>query len=207
MCPCEFGEAGKGKILRNEIGLNIFNINEAMFNFTSNKPEYEQNFTNGLMFKHHLNDFSLRAGFDLVRHEYTYQAGTPQSSSYNLNDGKSRFGNFRLGIEKTLSNSKVQPYVAVDVLLSYGLNMGTSEGFGDFLPYYKQYYEFNTRVVGFSPAVGLKYRPFKHFSISAEASLSVTHYSVHRVAGGYGDARGSDVLVNPLRLLSINYHF
>ncbi len=206
MCPCEFGGKSTDKPLRNEIGLNLFNYNEILINFTANKTSYLQSYANGLMFKHHFNKFSLRAGFDYFENTFRYEASASDPLNYNLNNGKSFGKDFRLGLEKTLFLKKLQAYVAIDLLASSGKFSGISEGFGDTIAPYNIAYGFKVTSWGFSPAIGLKYRPFRHFSITAETSLSSIYYKTSKSIG-YPSESNTAVLFNPLRALTFNYHF
>lgn len=206
MCPCEFGR-GEAKPLRNEIGLNTFNINQELINFNSNKPVYTKNYVNGLMYKRHLDRVTLRAGFDYHQNNYHYQRGTTSSQDYNTNTGKSNSIDLRFGVEGAMAKGKLQPYMAPDLLLSFGQYTGTSEGNGDMVPYYKDQYKLRTAAFGIALSAGLRYRPFRNFSISAETSVSLLNYMTEKVSGNSYQESSTALLINPLRTLSMNYYF
>ncbi len=205
MCPCEFGQSGKDKPLRLEIGINGLNYQEELFNFYNPLPVYHQNFLNGLMLKYHFNKLSLRAGFDYSANSYSYVAET--ASDYNKNDGNRFRKDLRAGIEKSLYTGKIQVYAAADLLLSRGNFSGISAGRGDQTAEYHLPYRFKSNAIGVSPGLGIKYRPLKRFSISMEASLSILHYRTYSKDGVYQNESGGSLLFNPLRVLSLNYHF
>jgi len=204
MCPCDFKSSGSEKSLRNEIGANLINISEVLINFTSPKAVYLHNYAKGFMLKHHFNTFSIRAGFDYNENTYRYEAGG--AGNYNLNNGKSYGKDFRIGAEKTIFDKKLQAYGAADMLVSTGHYTGMSEGYGDLLPAYKTSYAFNSIAYGISPAVGIKYRPLRRFSITLETSISILYYKTSS-SRAYKSESSTALLSNPLRVLSFNYHF
>jgi hypothetical protein len=205
MCPCEFGGSKGAKTLRNEVNFNLVNAQEELINFTSKRSVYVTNYTNGILFKHHFNKFSARLGFDYVEHSYRYEASTDQFN-YNLNNGKSFTKNFRLGVEKSLFEGKLQPFFAADIIYSRGRYNGITEGYGDFMLPYRLSYAFNSTAYGLSPALGLKYRPFRRFSITAETAFSFIHYKTYG-SREYPPRKALELLTHPLRMLSFNYHF
>lgn len=207
MCPCEFGDKTTEKALRNEIGINTLNVNEALINFTSPGSVLYTNYANGIMYKHHFDKFSLRAGFDYFENTYSYEA--QDSTNYNLNNGKSFGKSFRAGLEKTLFFGKLQAFAAIDLIYTNGRYSGNTKGHGDKIAPYDLGYGFNYNSFGFSPAIGIKYRPFRRFSISAETSLSALYYKTSNSVANpaYPSESSIEVLFNPLRLLSVNFHF
>lgn len=207
MCPCEFGGPDKRRALRDEIGLNVYNVNEVLFNFNAMRAVYQQNHVNGLMYKHHFDKFSLRAGFDYLQYSYNYQYGESGMMGYEHNSGNSRTTDLRAGAEKVLIGRKLQVYSAIDLLFSSARYAGTDEGQGDFPGPYKYDYAFHSQALGISTTVGLKFRPFRHFSVSAETSLSLIYYQTKQQAGPRSNDSGPALIKSPLRLLSFNYHF
>ncbi len=196
MCPCEFGGKTTDKPLRNEFGINAFNVNEVLINFTSSRPVRMLNYGNGFMYKRHFNKFSARLGFDYLEHRYAYEAR--KDADYNFNNGKSFGKDFRLGIEKTLFMKKIQAYVAVDLLFSKSRYSGISQGDGVKTGPYTVAYGFNALSWGFSPAFGIKYRPVRRLSLTAETSLSAIYYRTAK-STGYPAESNVAVIANPLQ--------
>jgi hypothetical protein len=203
MCPCEFQSKNSGKTLRNEIGANLFNMHEVLINFNSLTPSYQVNYANGFMYKRHQDKFSIRVGFDYLEHAYKYNAS--DTTGYNNNKGKSFSKNFRAGLEKTLIFKKLQIFAAADLFVSQSRYNGISEGVNGIVAYAIPY-SFNVFSFGISPALGIKYRFMRRFSVTAETSLSPMYYQTSK-SDAYDSESNSAVLFNPLRALSFNYHF
>lgn len=206
MCPCEFG-GGEAKPLRNEIGLNTFNISQSLIQFYSNKPIYLRGYANGLMYKHHFDRVTVRTGFDYHYNNYGYETGTTVSQFYNHNTGKSNSVEIRAGVEGAMAKGKLQPYVAPDIVASFGQYQGISEGHGDMMPVYNEQYKFNAYAFGLALSAGLRFRPVRNFSISAESSVSLVNSITTKKTGNYTGASSTAMLFNPLRTLSLNYYF
>jgi hypothetical protein len=203
MCPCEFGGKNTDRPLRFELGFNTLNFNEVTV-FNDNHKKYRHNVVNGVMFKYHLDRYTVRAGFDYSEHNYSYRDST---YFFYQTKGKSFGKYFRLGVEKTLSKTKLQIYLSSDLIFAFEQFNGIS-GTGDFgWAGYNNPYRFKVISYGFSPAFGLRYRPLKHFSISAETSLIIGGYYRYSQEGTYKNLSAKMLIINPLRLLSINYHF
>jgi hypothetical protein len=115
MCPCEFGNDNKIRF-RNELSINLANLNEDPNSRHFFYRDYKANYINGIMFKHHLDKYSLRAGFDFITSDYKHKILTSQGSeSY---EGSNYYNNLRLGVEKTVLNKFIQVYLASDLIFS-----------------------------------------------------------------------------------------
>ena len=204
MCPCEFGSKGGTSTLRHEIGLNALNVNEVMMNFYNPGTVYATNYANGFMYKYHADKWSLRAGFDYLEHSYQYQASS--SKGFDNNKGKFFSKDFRLGAENTVSSTAVQIFVGADLVYSTARYSGISIGQWDSAAPYHIAYGINVQSFGAAPALGIKYRPAKHISITAETGISVLRYKSSETPGFPSESNVA-VLFNPLRVLSLNYHF
>lgn len=200
MCPCEFGGRAEAP-LRFELGVNTFNINEVTI-FNARNKNYRQGLLNGLVLKYHLNLYTVRAGFDYSENSYNYHNVGRFPTEL---EGKSFGKHFRLGLEKSLSRKKLQPYFALDLVLSSEQFSGS--GAYDEIIYQSRDYKYKVNAYGFSPAFGLRYRPVKHFSISAETAMSWIWCRMDSQVAGYKDRSSREHLLNPLRALSLNYHF
>lgn len=203
MCPCEFNK-GENKPLRYEFGLNALNFNENIVNFYSAKRKYAPQVLPGLKIKRHFNSYSIRLGFDYLEQKFDYQSLDPLN--WNINNGNSFSKVLKLGIEKTLVNRRIQVFIAADIIGIKSNISGITEGYGDFAPYYKKPYDFKLSAIGISPVLGLKYRPIERFSISLETSLSVIYWKTKGNQSVYRNESNESLIINPLGLLSFNYH-
>jgi hypothetical protein len=204
MCPCEFGSASGEKPLRNEFGVNVFNAQQVLFKFT-NQALYRSNVMNGFMYKRHFDRFSLRAGFDYLEQSYRYEQLSRHF--YSMTTGKAYSKNILLGIESSRDLGKIQPYIFLDALLGNSRYNGILGSSGDFNPDYSESnYSFNYLATGGFTGFGIKYRPFRHFSITAETSVAIIYYNTYKTSN-FTPTSSVELIVNPLRALTLNYHF
>jgi hypothetical protein len=204
MCPCEFGKDKNAKVLRNEIGLNAFNLHEELINFYSENIQYVTAPLAGFTYKHHYNNYSLRAAYTYSQHSYHFEID--DAMNFNRNDGYAYNHDIRLGIEKTFNVSELQYFAGVDLVYNTGIYNGISEGFGDFKPYYKLPYRFKTTYLGLASVVGAKYRFNQRWSLSMETGLQMVHYQTQETAA-YAKEKGMALMVQPVRNFGLNYHF
>lgn len=205
MCPCQFGQSDTDKLQRFEVGANLYNINEELINFYNPGPVYLSNAFNGAMIKYHFNTFSLRAGFDFLRNNYDYSTG--DTINRNKNSGKSKRYDLRLGVEKSAVFGKLRIFALADIVYALSEFSGITEGIGNQIPAYRKPYNFKTAAIGLNPGFGFSYRPLKHFSVTLETSVAIVFYRSRSSDGVYPDESSSSDLFNPLRVLSLNYHF
>jgi hypothetical protein len=204
MCPCQFGKDSSKKPFRYEIGINGFTSNEQLINFSSNRSYFQNNYIPGIKIKRHFDNFSARIGFDYT--ESKYQFDTEEEMNWNKNLGSNYSKTLKLGIEKTVLNKSFQIFVAADLILLSASYSGITEGRGDIAPYYKYPYNFKLNALGISPSLGLKYRPIERISISLETSLSIIYWQTKGNQAAYRNERSTTLVVNPIGLLSLNYH-
>jgi hypothetical protein len=204
MCPCEFSKDKNAKVLRNEFGLNTFNLHEELINFYSENIQYIPAPLSGFTYKRHFNNYSLRAAYTYSHH--TYKFAIDNAMNFNKNDGYAYNHDLRIGIEKTFNVSDLQYFAGVDLVYNSGIYNGISEGFGDFQPYYKLPYRFKTTYIGLAPIVGAKYRFSNRWSISLETGLQMVHYQT-QATEAYDKENGIALMVQPIRSLGLNYHF
>lgn len=204
MCPCEFGKDKGSKTLRNEFGINAFNLHEELINFYSEKVNYVPTAFTGFNLKRHFDNFSLRGSYTYSQHKYTFRLD--DEMNFNQNTGNGYNHDFRIGIEKTFHVSKLQYFAGVDVVFNSGKYNGITEGFGDFQPYYKLPYNFATKYYGLSPMVGIKYRFSQLLSASMETGLQIVSYTTNQ-SSLYQSENGLALMVQPVRSIGINFHF
>lgn len=205
MCPCQFGSSDTDRVMRFEAAVNLLNVNEELINFYEPGPVYLKNALNGAMFKYHFNKFSLRGGYDFLANSYKYSTGDTLEN--NKNNGKSKRHDLRLGVEKSAVYGKLRIFAIADILYSMADYSGITEGSGNQIPAYSKPYNFKTGAFGLSPGFGISYRPLKHFSVSLESSIAIVFYRSRSSDGVYPNESSSSDLFNPLRTLSLNYHF
>ena len=204
MCPCEFGKYSSKKPLRYEIGINGFVSNEQLINFSSNRSYFQNNYIPGIKIKRHFDNFSARLGFDYTESKYQFE--TNEVMYRNKNIGSNYSKTLKLGIEKTVLNKAFQIFVAADLVLLSSNYSGITEGWGDIAPYYKFPYNFKLNALGISPSLGIKYRPIERISISLESSLSILYWQTKGNQAMYRNESSTALVVNPVGLLSLNYH-
>ena len=204
MCPCEFGKDSTIKPLRYEIGINGFTYNEQLINFSWNRSYFQKNYIPGIKIKRHFDHFSARLGFDYT--EAKYELETSGVMYWNKNIGSNYSKTLKLGIEKTVMNKGFQIFVAADLVLLSSNYSGITEGWGDIAPYYKFPYNFKLNALGISPSLGIKYRPIERISISLETSLSILYWQTKGNQSPYRNESSTALVVNPVGLLSLNYH-
>jgi hypothetical protein len=186
----------------NEIGINLYNILNLKPNTSS---RIYQNVFNGLMYKRHCRKNALRISVDFFHYNYSYYVkpggGYPW---YSKDDSKTLIGELRLGYEHSFTLKKLRPFIALDALVQYGQTIGKSEGLGDFPPYegWNSNYTYRFIKYGVAPAIGLKYRPIYRLSFTVELNLNIVYSSASQ-----NFYKGINIYFNPLRLLSVNYHF
>lgn len=207
MCPCSFVKGKDTSTLKYEIGINTYTVQEALFNFWSPSTFHYYNTLPGLRFKLHQNNYSLRAGFDHVSNSYHLRDTNPLN--YQSITGSSQMNVVRIGFEKTMIEGPLSIYTAADMVYANAHYKGNDQGHGDFNPGWNYDYTLTAKAIGVSPAIGIKYRPFKHWSIGLETQLNLMYYKVnyqYQALNTYKES-GMALLFNPLGSLSLNYHF
>lgn len=184
----------------NEIGINFFSvIHNKQFGL------FHHSLGNGLIYKKYWHNNALRIGLDLFHYNFKY--GIEGDPFYALDSGSSIIGEFRAGYQRNLSITKLQPYLASDVILSFSKSKWIHEGAGDFPPYF--YYEersIRNSEIGIAPTIGLRFRPTNSISFTIESNVALTYYFRKDLKNSVVETEIRCYL-NPLRSFSINYHF
>jgi len=192
---------------KHEIGINLYNITEVKHDYylTINKKFFfNHSFVNGILYKRHWGKEAIRVGFDY----YYSKISIEESSKYHRykNEGKSKIGEFRIGYERKMTDSKLQPYFSFDLIIIFGnlkgIDGSTNWGGG----YAEHPYDIRVEELGFAPSIGLQYHAWDQFSFSIEINASFVYYH-HSSKNGSQVYEGMKIYYNPLRLLSVNYHF
>lgn len=204
MCPCDFGKKDGEAFKRHEIGVNAFNVQEETINFYAPNSLYKTNYVNGLNYKYHFNQFSLRSSISILNNKFSL--AMRDTMNYNEMSAKSQFTEARLGLEKTFLNKRFQFFAGADVLFGLGSYSGHTKGSGDFQPYYDKDFDFKMNYFGVSPVVGIKFHINRTLSITAESGISIIRYNTHH-SNIYDNESDLTIIQNSLRCLSLNCHF
>jgi hypothetical protein len=186
-----------------EIGINLFSIQDFRRGRIDRNPSAQLGYPSGLLYKLHCKENALRIGLDYNYRKYNVEITGPMY--YSIDKGYSSKMAFRIGYERNFGLSKLQPFIGGDLVLSFDQRNGISGGYGDIVFWYtEKSYNRTIGKIGASPLVGLKYFLNEQFSISLEMNVNISYYRQDN--NGYRQ-EGLDVTFNPIRLLSINYHF
>jgi len=175
---------GKELSRRNELGLNLFGLVSYDQKTPWLMPDGPRpSIMNGLMFKRHYGRHAFRAGLDLFRDSYDENYGPPPDFASSCNTFRA---DLRFGYQRSIAQGKIRPYVAADFGLSYGRTTGEGKSYnGTFGPGTYEY-QIDRNRFGFGFVVGVDYRPFNRFSISAESSLILAWYKNREVGSSIG---------------------
>ncbi|MDP2174731.1 MAG: hypothetical protein Q8K70_02345 [Bacteroidota bacterium] len=164
LCMCNKDSAVPFKQYEFSLTTNMY------FKHTLNPPYF-----NGLMAKKYFKKWILRAGFNINNAKYSKFVETVTWG--NSDTGKLRFTDFRIGFEKPLFSGKLFPYVATDLMYSYGFYKGQMANWGGIRGTYESYnYHNKTKMIGIIPAFGIKYRPITSLSIGFEFGSNLSYY-------------------------------
>jgi len=192
---------------KHEIGINLYNITEVKHDYylTLNKKFFfNHSFVNGIMYKRHWGKNAIRVGFDYYYSKISKEVSSKYHSSKN--EGKSDIGEFRIGYERKMTTSKLQPYFSIDLSITYGNVKGIYGGTNLGGWYAEHPYDIRVEELGIAPSIGLQYHAWDQFSFSIEINVSFVDY-YHKSNNDSYLYEGVKIYYNPLRLLSVNYHF
>jgi len=191
---------------KNEIGINVFSVVSSVgyepWWYGANDLEVSYKFATGAMYKHHWNKNTLRVSLDYY---YANEKYDKENRPFFLEESFLKLVN-RTGYQYTFGNWRVKPYVAIDA--SFGFirtSQKYEDGYLKFPPIIVEDVLF-TYELGLSPVVGVQIQITPRLYATIEASAEViTYLQVQK--GKLEGGGGANVLYNPVRLLSVNYHF
>ena len=188
---------------KNEIGINLFNLTHRWPQpFYISKP-FQQRYLTGWTFKHHFDKNTLRIGFDYDNADYALSEST--GYSYFKDEGHRNLAKVRAGLERKFGNKNLKPYLFADLEFASGDIKGTRKGASDIIgSEYETQYNLKVFEYGFSAGLGLHYLLTHKISISVESNFSSLFYNNFDLGADYGGV-SYKILLNPIRLLSINY--
>jgi hypothetical protein len=210
------------KCPEHEIGMNLLSwINmdpEAAF-----EQDGDVRYANGLLYKLHCRHNVLRAGVDVFREDYTIGTPLGDGNAYPTmhvyRDGKTTDTRFRIGYERRFVLGRIQPFAGVDVGYRYFREVYDYESNGDFI-YDPEWGsgEITSEHLFIAPLIGLCYRPAEHWSFTMETAFTCLFGSTtyERTSRSYifpdehtftYRQKEGGMLIDPLRTVSVNYHF
>ncbi|MXV52234.1 hypothetical protein GS399_14745 [Pedobacter sp. HMF7647] len=173
-----------------------------------NYSDYKSSYLNGLMIKFNDNQISYRLTGYYYKDDISFKNNC---NSCEIAKGKLTDYSFKIGFEKNISYSSVQPYFGVDLGYRYNQFQGTSYDFNSGAALYDANAQKNSVV--FSPFFGLRYNFVNHFSIGAEAGLDIL-YSYERQektpVGSFPSVNKYnrwEYLLKPLSMITLQYSF
>ncbi len=190
----------------NEIGINGYNITDLKRKYVNCKLTSGQNYGNGIMYKYHCRKNTFRIGLTYYYSKFVYE---DIGRSYHYREaGENKIGELNVGYERNLVIGTFQPFVAMDLSLLYGKVTGIIGGVGDWYYWNTEHpYDVTIQEVGVVPTFGFKFRPFNRISISAETNIRIAYSDQKDLLDSKQDVSEGRIYVNPLRVLSLNYHF
>lgn len=178
-----------------------------------NSDQYFNSSLSGLIFKINDNQLSYRLSVDYNNNKnYTFK-----NECADCEIMKGQFTNYALkvGFEKSMNISTVQPYFAFD--LGYHNSTFKGEAMNAGTINFTTQYEANSRKKSaiFGPALGVKFNLFPHISVGAESGIDfLLTYETQEKA--FHDAQRNrtfqkfnkvELLMKPLSFLTLQYNF
>ena len=195
---------------RQEIGFNAVSWINAELG-TKGPKGGDWSYGNGFMYKAHCNKGALRMGLDVFRskdQEGTRLAGVdvPVASDFYKSVNMTAV-EARLGLERSLCSSRLQPFVGMDFSYRRIQQKGIYVNYaGPMIEPVSADINTVTKQVLASPLFGIRFHATTHFSISGEGSYAI---GIGRTRDNVKAEQGKCEFVNfanPLRTLSVNYH-
>lgn len=213
-----------GNHLKNEIGLNIVSfINSDYYHMTNDiwlsnshyfgtlKPTAQMNI--GLIYKSDKGKYVQRMIITVVNERFEYlKSGNPRGYYYE-SEGQSAGFELRYGYEKQFSKKKLQPYGSIDLIAGYRVQK--IEGFQSSKYGGRGFFnnEYRMKEFGIAPGLGVKYKFSDRFSISLETNFRISYFHFKekdsendiKIYGMF--KKPIRMFVDPLRFMTLNYHF
>ncbi len=169
----------------------------------TNSQDYINAYFNGLTVKFNDNQISYRISVNYLRKNITF---SNQCATCEIATGDMTDYSFKVGFEKNINYSKIQPYFGGDI--GYRANQFTGEITSANQKNTSAPYNVDTDKNGFvfAPLIGIKVNPIKNISFFAETSLDF-YYSYERQETIMQDAANTrtfakynkwEFLINPI---------
>jgi hypothetical protein len=204
--PCD-PNARTNKCGQWELGVNLFSFQHEETN--RDKFILIPAYTSGIILKKHCNRHAWRFAldrFDYSHFEKTYDGIKPRwwyEANYHTIKHELRFG-----WEYAISKNKIQPFVALDMVLANMKINSHSVGEGDIEPgiFYYQYTR-TRRQVGLASTLGLKYLINERISLSTETNVGFNYEQINSPAYDKDYYDRSDTFYHLLRSFAVHYKF
>lgn len=209
--------------LKNEIGLNVVSLmNKDYYDLTNDywlrsyyffgtlRPIAQMNL--GLIYKSDKEKYVQRMAFLIMNERFEYINSNLRDYYYESKGQSSGF-ELRYGYEKLFSKKKFQPYGSIDLIAGYrvqkieGYEHSGWGGSGFFNSIYRM------KEIGLATGLGVKYKFSDRFSISIETNFRISYFHFNEKDSEndikiYGLFRKPiRMFVDPLRFITLNYHF
>lgn len=129
----------------------------------ANAQDYTDTYGNGIMLKFNDNQINYRITGSYLKKDIQFD------NNYEMADGKVVDYNFKIGFEKNLTYSRIQPYFAFD--LGYRSNRFTGQLQPNSAPSMSRNADITKNGLVVSPAVGLKINILPQLLLFAESNL------------------------------------
>ena len=178
-----------------------------------NSGDFIQTTLNGLMFKFNDNQISYRLSGDYYHdNDFSFKN---ECSDCEVVNGKVSNLSLKVGFEKTLNISTIQPYFGFDIGFNNSKFDGDATNAGNisFTTPYHANSEKTSGVLG--PVLGIKFNLVKHLTFGVESGLDFL-FTYEKQEKNYNDAQRSrtfkenkkvDILLKPLAIFSLQYNF
>ncbi len=177
-----------------------------------NSDDFYASKLNGLIIKFNDNQLSYRVSGSYLQKEISFENECTDCEQAN---GKLNDVQIKIGFEKNITHSIVQPYFGMD--LGYRNNNFKGESISKNMPNSEVLYDVTTEKnsIVYGPVLGIRINVIDHLTISAESGIDLL-YSYERQTKAYRDAARTqtfqkynkfEFLTRPLAFLSIQYNF
>ncbi len=190
--------------LKNQIGINLYSLRMPHDIVNSdenvNGAAFNHNLMGGIVYKRYSKQFTFRFAAD---YQEQYESRDNVDQALNKTDHFGMYKGFvaSAGLEFKMLSGSVQPFIGNDFYFSFGESDGIrrSRMLGD-----DRDYHYKIKGFGFGPVVGVQVFPYHNFSFTAEANANFAKliYDNGEEVSGV-----THRYLNPLRLLSVNWHF
>lgn len=190
------------------LGIRIYSVEQfpKLLNATDPEKYYTSGF-NGFMFKFNDNQISYRFGGSFYDKNVSFEN---ECKDCEEAAGRIKDLNIKVGFEKNITHSVIQPYFGAD--LGFRRNTFEGQSTGGTTPYDVNA-EKNSAVFG--PVAGIKLNLISHLTVGLESGIDLI-YSYERQEKAYRDAARTqtfnkytkfEFLTRPLSAFSVQYNF
>lgn len=193
-------------------GLKLLSVEKfpKILNEVKNNSQYYSPTLNGLVFK--VNDNQISYRFQISNYENNDYSFTNECSTCETLNGVYKDFNAKLGFERSLTYSAVQPFYGIDLGYRSTTFIGQSKNQSTSAPLYNADIEKNGALI--YPFFGLKYTVLKALTISAETGLDFLYSYDKEIKSTSSNTIQSinnfkrwQYIAKPLGILSLQFNF